>query len=139
MLQPPPAVYHSGALSYTIPRDDVVHMWCELDLTFRSAANDEWTVCTTVGFSFDRLMQTHCKRFAARMEGEMVTAGPGLFRVQMGQDEARVPFVECVALADYRWIVWVPAREPDDLYEWTLWRIEDVGHTSRVNAGPGCA
>lgn len=139
MRHPPDQVYQSGTLSYTIPQTDVVHMWCELDLTCRSAANEDWAVCTGVGFSFDRMVQGPPERFTRRMEREVISAGPGLFRVQAGKDEADVPYVECLALAAYRWLVWVPSREPDGLYEWTLWRAEDLSGDQRQPVGPGHA
>jgi len=130
-------VYRSGTLSYTVPQNDVVHMWCDLDLGYRSAASDDWAVCSSVGFSFDRLIPEPLERFAAYMRGAMLEAGPGLFRTVLGRDEDGVPCVECVALPDYRWLVWTNARvEADGLHEWTLWRAEDLAKDKPMLAGP---
>lgn len=129
--------YRSGALSYTVPQSHVVHMWCDIDLECRSAANDDWAVCVAVGFSFDRNATARWERFAAYMEAVMLEAGPGLFRVLRGRDEADIPSVECVALPDYRWLAWTNTREPDGLHEWTLWRAEDVTGNGTAKEGPG--
>ena len=131
--------YRSGTLSYTVPQQDVVHMWCDMDLQCRSAASDDWAVCIGVGFSFDKRRPGPWERFAARMEASMIEAGPGLFRVLRGLDEAGIPSVECVALPDYRWLAWTNTRDPDGLYEWTLWRNEDVARDAVSKGGPGTA
>ena len=135
--QPPSLSYRSGTLSYTVPQEDVVHMWCNLDLTCKSAASDDWVVCSAVGFSFDRLLPSPFKRFCGYMNHAVLAAGPGFFRALHGEDSDGIPSVECVALPDYRWLVWVNTRETDGMYEFTLWRAEDVETDQPLRMGPG--
>jgi len=129
--RPPPrppyrSLIKSGALTYTVHHEDVIHMWCNVDLECPLSPNHDWAVCSSVGFIFDQNTPEPLEKFWASMNLAMLNAGPGAFRVARGQGDDGIPCVECVAYNDYRWLVWTSVLEGDGLYEWTLWRAEDL-------------
>ena len=127
----------------------MVHMWCDLDMDFRTAsssspASEDWVVCKGVGFLFDKELPSVLQRFCARIKRDLLSVGPGLFNVNHGLDADRLPSVECAAHPNYRWLVWVNYDDnPAALHEWILWRVDDVrasrGIQPPLQAGPGKA